>query len=410
MSAPENCINHRTLFEIIWSCVATVFACTWTAVHINVPPLCHSAESTWQQIKKRVIVMASTIIAPEFMIIWAIKERVVAARILVDRPKWTLSHGFFLLMDGFVLYDKKGNFIGPLTPPILSERVESGEIDFPMAVTQSEIEDKSKGDFFTKLVVLCQTSWFIVQCIAHAFTGLSLTHLEMATFAFALLNVVVYAMWWHKPQNVGIPIRVFLKESLDTSPLPALGRLRTENMHPPFYLLEEAQALYGRAAAPFLNFFIHFVSCPLVMNGQGCQLSSLLISPCALGPSEVLMIFLSLSVISMLFGSFHLFSWLDSFPSIIESYLWCSSAVLCTLLPVTSIPLGVHYYSVWITQPPCPELEDRYKLVLRIMLILLPIYFIARSMLIVIASSSLRNLPADAFVTFSWSVFWPHFE
>ncbi|KAF9446187.1 hypothetical protein P691DRAFT_648540, partial [Macrolepiota fuliginosa MF-IS2] len=115
---------------------------------------------------------------------------------------WTLSHGFFLLVDGFVFYDKKGSFIGPLTPPILSERLESGEIDFPMAVTQLEIEDKSKCDFFTGLVVLCQTSWFIVQCIAHAFTGLSLTHLEMATFAFAMLNVVIYAMWWHKPQNV----------------------------------------------------------------------------------------------------------------------------------------------------------------------------------------------------------------
>ncbi|KAF9446188.1 hypothetical protein P691DRAFT_218194 [Macrolepiota fuliginosa MF-IS2] len=82
MSTLENCINRCALFEIIRSCVATVFACIRTVVHTNVPPLCHSAKSTRQQIKKRVVLMASTIIALEFMVIWAIEERVVAARIV----------------------------------------------------------------------------------------------------------------------------------------------------------------------------------------------------------------------------------------------------------------------------------------------------------------------------------------
>ncbi|KAJ3912617.1 hypothetical protein F5877DRAFT_53787, partial [Lentinula edodes] len=57
--------------EIVWSCITTIFACTWIVVHPNVPALNESeGRLYWHHIK----IMAVALIAPEFIIIWAAKQ------------------------------------------------------------------------------------------------------------------------------------------------------------------------------------------------------------------------------------------------------------------------------------------------------------------------------------------------
>ncbi|KAJ7219854.1 hypothetical protein C8J57DRAFT_1095103 [Mycena rebaudengoi] len=34
----DNINNCRKLFDIVWGCLVTIFACTWVSVHPNVPP------------------------------------------------------------------------------------------------------------------------------------------------------------------------------------------------------------------------------------------------------------------------------------------------------------------------------------------------------------------------------------
>lgn len=76
-------------------------------------------------------------------------------------------------------------------------------------ITEAEIQDKSKGDALSKGIVILQTSWFILQCIARVVEGLPITELELVTLAFATLNTMTYALWWYKPLNVECSVRVY---------------------------------------------------------------------------------------------------------------------------------------------------------------------------------------------------------
>ena len=69
-------------------------------------------------------------------------------------------------------------------------------------LTEAEIKDKGKSDWLAKSLVLLQTSWFMMQCIAQAIEHLPVTHLEIMTLAYAAMNFVIYIFWWNKPLNV----------------------------------------------------------------------------------------------------------------------------------------------------------------------------------------------------------------
>jgi len=53
----------------------------------------------------------------------------------------------------------------------------------------------------------------LVQTIARAASGLPITLLELNTIAHVLCAVCMYAIWWHKPQNVAEQLNVFLEPS-----------------------------------------------------------------------------------------------------------------------------------------------------------------------------------------------------
>uniref|UniRef100_A0A8H7XSK2 Uncharacterized protein n=1 Tax=Psilocybe cubensis TaxID=181762 RepID=A0A8H7XSK2_PSICU len=116
-------------------------------------------------------------------------------------------------MGGFVLY-KGDEDLGTLTVSLFKELEASNEIDFPV-VTEEDLADKSKGDSLSKGLVIVQTTWFMIQCIARAAQGLDITELELVTVAFASMNAVMYFLWWHKPLDVQCRIRVYLKPTSD---------------------------------------------------------------------------------------------------------------------------------------------------------------------------------------------------
>ncbi len=88
MPTAEDGEAHRSLYEIIWSCLLTIIACTWIALHPDVPrPTGSHSEKTpsrWNQMKKRLKLTIYVVIAPELMILWAIWERLLAKRIVED--------------------------------------------------------------------------------------------------------------------------------------------------------------------------------------------------------------------------------------------------------------------------------------------------------------------------------------
>ena len=98
---------------------------------------------------------------------------------------------------------------GVLTPKRFSKLLAARKIEFP-TVTVEEMEDRSKADGFSKTIALGQTLWFVAQCIARGTQHLDLTLVELLTLSLAVLNGLMYFLWWNKSLDVRCPIRVYL--------------------------------------------------------------------------------------------------------------------------------------------------------------------------------------------------------
>lgn len=68
----------RTLWGIVSSCLATIFSCTWVAVHRNIP----DPTSRWYTVALvRVGITLRALLAPELIFYWAVQQWFVAGDI-----------------------------------------------------------------------------------------------------------------------------------------------------------------------------------------------------------------------------------------------------------------------------------------------------------------------------------------
>ena len=74
-------VGTRSTSVIVISCLATIFACTWTAIHPNIPS---PADSRWNIFKRRVVMTTYALLAPEFITLWAYRQYLGAKRIMQD--------------------------------------------------------------------------------------------------------------------------------------------------------------------------------------------------------------------------------------------------------------------------------------------------------------------------------------
>lgn len=68
---------ERTIADILRSCLATTFACSWVSVYLNVP----RGNRKHALLMQHICFMFFSVIAPEFMIMWAFKQWRGAVRI-----------------------------------------------------------------------------------------------------------------------------------------------------------------------------------------------------------------------------------------------------------------------------------------------------------------------------------------
>ena len=243
--------NTRTVWNIIWSCFATLFACTWTAVHPNIPA---PEDSQWKILGRRLMIMACVLLAPEMVIVWAARQHRDAGLLVKEfqakgRPSWTKTHAFFLIMGGFTLH-AQGEPLRVLDWDDLEELARAGRIDWP-DITEEQIKDKSKGDYLSKSIAILQSTWFIVQFFARAASKLSITQLEVATLAFCPLTAVIYFLWWNKPLDVRCSVPVHLVEQITGQATPEWNNVTDDYSSPGSFrflpisptILEEEEAV-----------------------------------------------------------------------------------------------------------------------------------------------------------------------
>ncbi|KAF9444293.1 hypothetical protein P691DRAFT_736685 [Macrolepiota fuliginosa MF-IS2] len=454
---PE-CVNvarYRTMQDIIWSCLATIFACTWVAVHPNVPD---SSDSGWTKFKQRLTIMIYAVVGPEFVTMWALRQRIGAKMHMKEYNKkfhlegpWTLTHGFLLEMDGLMEYTDG-------TPSGVLRDVDDISERFDML--EEEINDKSKGDFFTKLLVILQMAWFIFQCLARWITHLPVTELEVVTLAFAFLNLITYSLWWYKPQNMQVAIPLHVRALPRGTPCDDSASLAEEKRVPQEGGTEDrVRSPDGSDLSPASSSSFPFSEgdSKTLFDDEECQVedgkSLLLESPelydrerqsldrIALFtrrlkaiPRKFIRAFSSLlsylasrqspqfytsqtgvswktlipfSVVSLIFGGLHMIPvWTSSFPSPLEKLLWRLAAFWITIEPALLLCTAV------LLRTDLDKLFVGAVIDLLMFLITMVgglLYGVARMVLVVLVFTTLRDLPTGAYQSIAWTTFLPHF-
>jgi hypothetical protein len=69
------------LWDIVSGCVSTLFACTWTAIHLDFP---RKDEGMVYATCLRLLLMFTAFLAPEFVVAWAMWQFLNARRVAKD--------------------------------------------------------------------------------------------------------------------------------------------------------------------------------------------------------------------------------------------------------------------------------------------------------------------------------------
>ena len=67
----SNKFIQRSTWNIICSCFATLFACSWVAIHPNIPA---KSDSSIRRFSRHLMIMAYMLIIPEAVIYWAARQ------------------------------------------------------------------------------------------------------------------------------------------------------------------------------------------------------------------------------------------------------------------------------------------------------------------------------------------------
>ncbi|KAI0059852.1 hypothetical protein BV25DRAFT_1889281 [Artomyces pyxidatus] len=384
-SASDACTDIsicRTRYTIIWSSLVTILACVWTAVHRNVPAPEEPGESqvlrivgkVWEAV--RIVVV--TVLVPEWVLAWAVRQ-FLNARVVRDdlrvagcvAEQWTVRHGFFVAMGGFNYY-MDGKPRHPLSHTEVVCLIGSGDLVPP---TDEEIGNMSQGDVLSKTLAVVQTLWFVVQATARRIEGLPITQLEIMTLAYTVITVAMYVAWWDKPQNVGGPVRVPVKESPEPDEVEK----------------EDDEKWYIRIFVVIAGAQDQFVDLrkerrvPTFYGGgdtdDNNSLYADILALCA----------------AMVFGAVHCLAWNYAFPSHAEKIIWRVSSLAIVALPVAILVSML--LAMMISRPSH----------LLVFLISAPLYIAARSLLLALSFSTLRSLPPEAYRAVQWTLRIPHF-
>ncbi|KAG1720369.1 hypothetical protein EDB19DRAFT_1885187 [Suillus lakei] len=441
--------DTRTLWDILLSCGWTLFACTWTAVHPNVPGM---NEGKVAITSRRLFIMIMALLAPELMITWASRQffsaRAAAkdfnnhfdiqpARAHSDRrdisgmsPKlrsdipegsespsapqpakfkkltmangflawmgrsrparefegWTVTHGFFAWMGGFMLY-VNGEPRGTLAPDKFLQFVDEGSVDMPI-LSEAEVEDRSKGDGLSKSIAILQLVWFIVQLLARFVQNLPITLLEIDTLAVVALTCISYGLWWKKPMNVGCPYIVHWKGTAKQ-----LSRLT--------YDKADLNRLRGGRLRGLIYPVIALMGIEALISPRAAD-SRRVPSLGGYGKYHAKVVLLIGCLSGIVFGGIHCLGWNYLFQRHTQHMLWRAASLGIACAPVLLF-LDLEY-GMWLGRN-----VSKYRyFIITFATISSLIYIAARVTLIVLMLLTLRSLPLGVYDTVVWTQYLPH--
>jgi hypothetical protein len=266
--------------------------------------------------------------------------------------------------------------------------LEGYEVDFSV-IPKDVIMDKSKGDVIAKVLVVLQTSWFAIQCVAR---GLPVTELELTTLGHTAYVSVVYFFWWNKPLGVVYPLTLQAKRRLKDGSDDMMGGVRAQ--------MNDGDVNGG------LELHTPLITTSTPTDPSACCCLSWRIRSGLYASSKSwhsrLISNIFAVLISGIFGAIHRLAWHSYFPSYVELLLWRISALIVTVMPTMLVVISA-----------MPYLGDRETLMKSMLYgsastYLVSPYICARIGLMMLCFLALRQLPFAAYQTPSWTNFIPH--
>lgn len=396
--------DQRGTLDIIWSCVATLYLCLFTMLHLNVPA---STDSAWNHVARKIRWTFLGLLAPELPMLfacgqWASARRSVESMRAMGHNSWTVEHGFYADMGGFVLQAADHEPF-PLSAKLVEHLVRHAVIPVP-DITQNEIRDKSKADGITRLVTCVQAGSLLLQVIGRAAEGLPITPLELSTLCIAGCSFTTLWFWRKKPLDVITPTNIVTDRGVAE-------------------IMEKAGSA-AVAAGTFTDTPLDFVEPEAYMSRKWSrrvlrctEAAGLQTTPMQRVPNDRdpqvpnLTTHVWLGAATAAFASIHFEAWNAEFPTDWERTLWRASCLaIWALLAVYG---SAEVVACW--REDCKNLgldtlggyKRRFPACLWFF-VPASLYVGARIFILFESAWCMRSMPPDVFVTVSWAEYIPH--
>ncbi|CEJ55982.1 hypothetical protein PMG11_02209 [Penicillium brasilianum] len=438
--------NSRSAWDILWACLSTIFACTWTLLHMDVPPR-NTSVAKCTSSKMRMWVL--TILAPELTFLRATGQ-LADARTLQKvcnkaqktrdtdssepniwlsqraRPleqveildhvdlhpvhtEWTLRQCFCVIAGGLVL-QTQDEWIYTIQPRDMKRLIQADVVhcsDF----RDQDIEDRAKTDSFAKFVTVLQSTWFLGNVVARWGYDLPVSPIELSTIAYVACAILIYGVWWYKPKDMGTPIAVHLRCIRDDMPIEVRNMIEgntTGWVHGRARVNENnwVSALWKAVRTPFFRRDIEHLKTD---EAGGNDL--------IMTPFELFIFDVICSLTALLYCGVHMVAWDFPFATRAELICWrvfslasiTMVLVICLvggLADAATLPNSKDLFPsfmVGLTRPPA------LWTMLVATIVSFNFYVIARLGIIGLVFSSLRALPTGSYTTVGWITSIPHF-
>ncbi|KAI1274265.1 hypothetical protein F5Y07DRAFT_410441 [Xylaria sp. FL0933] len=343
--------GRRSTLAIIENCLFTIFACTWSIQHLNVPRL---DEEWWRSLLRKCKWTVFTLFFPEFLMAHAILEFAMAVEDMVSLDKqgrlcdnppwffrflrqprarsndteeghvepslafeaeqpevsWSLTHCYFANMGGFYIQGNRNHLL------TASDFVKYWPRVHIPNLSEDDLKDKSKTDYFTKAIAVIQITQLILSLILRKVQHLAFSQLETLTLAFAICGVLTYTCSWYKPQDVKRPIPV-----LGTLDDEFKNHRRERNFDSLWDVLSNSK---GTGSDQSLD---------RIPNDNIPRVKA----------HETHYALYILTILTAAFGSIHAIAWNFEFPTATELLLWRIATIISTALPpvtLLTVPLS----------------------------------------------------------------------
>jgi len=408
VSAP----SMRGTSGIVYSCILTLFACIYTALHLNIPK--RGAGAMGLLISKSLWSLAA-LTAPEIVLFYASFQFITARSIAKtlrglaeieasteadagagtkanhslgpagEKYTFDLKYGFFAAMGGFeILYrgpEEAEPSLVTLSPDGVRKLAAQNLEQFK--ISRSSIEDRSKADTVQKGLVLFQVVWMALQCIARKAYGLPLSLLELHTMVHVVCAMAMYAFWIEKPLDIRSA------EVLDPSKFPDLNDLDLGK-----HTQRQGSNLAGFKLSSLLQAdALEIVGTLGDMGGQLVATVGLLLPA--------------------IYGGVHLSAWRFEFPTPIESLWKIACIIIAASIPVWYVASLLPIEIADAVAKHSKRLETVANFFFGFMVwfcgrLLIYVLAVCRFYIVVEAFVSLRSMPIGVYWTPAWIQMIPH--